>query len=333
LAASSTHALSAAIRRYVSERSGPLATPSLMELETRPGLGVVAKLNPSSGLVYLGSLALMDAAGLRRSPSMHEAITVICKASNPLACIGWDGLVRGVFSFRERFRDEAPGALDALREAGFRIVVLTGDYASRAAKLEQALGVSVEADLLPEKKLAAIRELRRKHGAVVMVGDGINDAPALAEADVGVAMGCGADVSREAADVCLLGDDLERIAWSIGLAKRTIRTVRQNLFWAFSYNAIGVALAAAGLLNPIWAAVAMAGSSLFVITNSLRLAGGNDLATVSPSHRVTDDPAPPVPVDSLRAPGRAQGVSPRSGADGILSKPLGPEPESISAAT
>lgn len=278
LAASSTHAFSSAIRKHALAQLDVTTIPQPAELETRPGRGVVARLDHSSGPIYLGSLALMEEAVLRRSPAMREAINDVCQAGQPLVCIGWEGRVRGVFSFHEQFRDEAHSSLEGLRAAGFHVAILTGDHAARGAAIERAIGIAVEAELLPEQKLAAIRDLRRMHGPVVMVGDGINDAPALTEADVGIAMGCGADVSREAADLCLLGDNLEQVGWSIELAKRTMRTVRQNLFWAFSYNGIGILLAATGVLNPIWSAVAMVGSSLFVISNSLRLSNSEAFA-------------------------------------------------------
>jgi len=283
LAASSTHIFSSAILKYALDELNVTPSPCPADLETRPGQGVIATLEHPTGKIYLGSLALMEEAGLQRSASMRETIATICRSGKPLACIGWDGNVRGVFTFREHFREEARRTLDTLQANGYPTTVLTGDYASRTSSLECLLGVSVRAELMPDQKLAAIRELRRQHGPVIMVGDGINDAPALAEADVGIAMACGADISRETADICLLGDNLEQIGWSINLAKRTMRIVRQNLFWAFSYNAIGIVLAATGLLNPIWAAVAMVGSSLFVVSNSLRLANLDGLEQERPS--------------------------------------------------
>jgi P-type E1-E2 ATPase len=158
-----------------------------------------------------------------------------------------------------------------LRELGLDVAVLTGDHPTRGAALQQELGVPVAAGLLPEDKVAAVTQARHSLGAVAMVGDGINDAPALAVADAGVALGCGADLARDAAPVCLLGDDLSRLPWAIELARRTVRVIRQNLLWAFAYNGLGVGLACAGLLNPVLAALAMVGSSLLVVGNSLRL--------------------------------------------------------------
>jgi P-type E1-E2 ATPase len=145
-----------------------------------------------------------------------------------------------------------------------------GDHRARGATLAQVLGVEVESELLPADKVTAITRAREA-GPVAMVGDGVNDAPALAASDVGVALGCGADVTRDCAAVCLPGDDLLRLPWAVELARRTVRTVRANLFWAFAYNAVGVGVACTGHLNPVLAALAMVLSSLFVVTNSLRL--------------------------------------------------------------
>jgi P-type E1-E2 ATPase len=154
---------------------------------------------------------------------------------------------------------------------GIDIAVLTGDNAARGAALARELGVDVEAELLPVDKVDSLRSARRRLGPVAMVGDGVNDAPALAASDLGIALGCGADLSRESAAICLLGDDLDRIAWSIELSRRTVRVIRGNLAWAFGFNTVGVGCAALGWLSPAFAALLMAGSSALVVVNSLRL--------------------------------------------------------------
>jgi heavy metal translocating P-type ATPase len=222
--------------------------------------------------VYLGSSTLMDERGVTFSTAMAAARDQALASRAPVACIGWDGVVRGVFVFAETVRDEAPRAIARLESLGCGVAMLTGDHAQRADDLAASLGVHSAAELSPGDKLRTLDVLRAEHGAVAMVGDGINDAPALARADVGIALGCGTDLAREAADVCLLGNDLTRVPWAIALARRTVRTMKQNLFWACVYNGIGVPLAMSGHLSPAFAALAMVLSSALVVSNSLVLA-------------------------------------------------------------
>lgn len=200
------------------------------------------------------------------------------------------------FLIAESIRLEARTALRLLATATDSLHVLSGDRPSKGRFLREQLNVpelNIECSLNPEQKVSRIRQLRAAHGTIVMVGDGINDAPALAASDVGIAMGCGADVSRDSAEVCLLGNDLSQIPWALDLAKRTRSVIRQNLFWAFSYNAVGVCLAATGMLNPAISAGLMIGSSLLVISNSLRLLRDEPHSTSSNSTDVDGPPSDP----------------------------------------
>jgi P-type E1-E2 ATPase len=222
--------------------------------------------------VLIGSAAWLEAQGITTalpwdaSPAESELARVL---------LSIDGQLAPVFVIGQRMRDGVQPALAALQALGARTVILSGDSAERASAIGQALGCEVRAPLLPDEKLAAIRELQRQGEVVVMVGDGLNDAPALAAADIGIALGCGADASRWAGQICLLTDDITGVLWLADLSRRTTATIRWNLLWAFGYNAICVPLAAAGYLHPAIAAAAMVISSLLVVTNSLRLAGAD----------------------------------------------------------
>jgi heavy metal translocating P-type ATPase len=266
LASASAHAYSQAIERFVSERMPGASGQLLGEIRSRPGRGMVATL-PDGARVCLGSPRLMTETGLEWDPELENGFG---RSESSLACVGWGGAVRGVFAFREEVRPEAVAAIESLRQLGLHVAVLTGDSAERGATLARELHVEVHAQLLPEDKVQQLAEARRRWGPVAMVGDGINDAPALVASDVGIALGCGTDLARDSASVCLLGNDLARLAWSIRLARGTVRTIRQNLFWAFIYNFVGVGFACTGRLNPVIAALAMVLSSLLVVTNSLR---------------------------------------------------------------
>jgi P-type E1-E2 ATPase len=178
------------------------------------------------------------------------------------------GHVSGLVGLGEELRPEACETIAALRAAGLEVGVLTGDAATCGPRWERLLGVPVAAGLLPEDKMARLRAATQP---VAMVGDGINDGPALAAASVGVAVSHGTDVARAAADIILLGDDLRPLPWLLELSRATMRTVRQNLIWAFVYNLAGLALAVTGQLQPVIAAAAMVVSSLLVTGNALRL--------------------------------------------------------------
>lgn len=268
LALCSPHALSTAIGRFAAATVGAKAPLTARVL---PGRGVQGTFGSTGAPVYLGSARLMKERAQAVSKSLRHIVRDATKRGKSIALIGWGGRVRGLFAFDETIRASANATIAWCRSSGYDTAVLTGDHSVRGLDLGRQLGLPVHADLLPEDKIAAVQQARQEIGAVAMVGDGINDAPALAASDVGVALGCGTDVSRDSAQVCLLTDDLTRLPWSLMLARRTVRIIRQNLYWSFAYNGIGVLCAAMGWLNPALAAFLMVGSSVLVIANSLRL--------------------------------------------------------------
>ena len=291
LAECSRHSVARAIGRYAG-RASRRKTPETLSVETRSGLGLVGR-NPNAAVVAcLGNVQLMASERLLAPPDLQKELTAATEQGATICCIGWAGRVRGVFVLSEEIRPQAAEALAACRRAGYDVAVLTGDHPARGEIVARQLGVPVQAGLLPEQKVAALKQARRRSGPAAMIGDGINDAPALAASDVGIAMGCGADVSRESASVCLLSDDLTRVPLALDLARQTVRVIRQNLFWAFAYNVVGIVLAASGRLNPILAAMAMAMSSLFVVSNSLRLRHQGPPADSAADDLVTENGTP-----------------------------------------
>lgn len=265
LAASSSHPLAQAlVREFGPASSGALSGPTL----TQPGRGL--KAPTPNGMAWLGSRRAMEGAGFSMTPEIEDELQAAEAAGVPVSLVGNGGKTLALYRFAEALRPEAKKALESLQKLGLRVSILTGDHPGRAATLERELGVPTLGGLLPQDKVHEV-EKAKASGLTVMVGDGLNDAPALAASDVGVAMGCGADLAREAAGVCLLSSDLTALPWLFSLARRTERTIRVNLFWALAYNSCGIGLAFAGLLSPPWAALAMILSSAFVVGNTLRL--------------------------------------------------------------
>lgn len=186
--------------------------------------------------------------------------------------VAWDGRARGVLVVADRVAPSSAEAVAQLRALGLDPVLLTGDNATVARRVGDEVGIErVIAGVLPQQKVAVVTELQAEGRVVAMVGDGVNDAAALAQADLGLAMGTGTDAAIEAADITLVRGDLRSAADAVRLSRRTFRTIRTNLFWAFAYNVAAIPLAALGLLNPMIAGAAMAASSVFVVGNSLRL--------------------------------------------------------------
>ena len=242
-----------------------------------PGLGVRGRLADGGAEEYvLGNRRLMERARLAMERELGEATTRRGGQGETVVYLGWGGRVRGAFAAAEEVRPEAREATQALERMGLRVAVLSGDDRGSVERLGLTLGIAdARWALLPEDKVAAVRVAGGPAGRrVAMVGDGVNDAAALAAAHVGIAMGCGADVARAAADVTMVGADLRQLPWLLRFSRRVRRTVATNLVWAFAYNTAGIGLALAGWLPPVLAALAMVASSLFVLGNTRRLHRG-----------------------------------------------------------
>jgi Cu+-exporting ATPase len=270
----SEHPIGEAIVARAKERGLPM--PAVAEFSTVPGQGIDA-LAPE-GRLLLGSRALMAARGVDVTALAPRA-EALAQAGKTVVYLAVAFRPLGLVAVADTLKPEAPAVVAALRARGIEVAMLTGDDRRTAAAIARATGIDrVLAEILPEDKAREIARLRESGRRVAMVGDGINDAPALARADVGIAMGSGTDVAIEAADVTLMRGDLRSVVAAVDLARRTIRIVKENLVWAFGYNVVLIPVAA-GLLYPLWgvllspilAGAAMAFSSVSVVTNSLRL--------------------------------------------------------------
>jgi Cu+-exporting ATPase len=209
----------------------------------------------------------------------------------------WDGEARGVLAVADTVKPTSAEAVASLKRLGLRPVLLTGDNARTARAVGRAVGIDeIVAEVLPSEKAAVIRRLQSDGRVVAMVGDGVNDAPALAQADLGISIGTGTDVAIEASDLTLVSGDLRAAADAIRLSRATLRTIKQNLGWAFGYNVAALPLAAAGLLNPLIAGLAMAFSSVSVVANALRLRRFEPSARETRSATVTRETAATSPL-------------------------------------
>ncbi|AWL32255.1 heavy metal translocating P-type ATPase [Streptomyces albidoflavus] len=264
----SEHPIARAVASAAEERHGPL--PPVSGFASTSGLGVRGTVEGRQ--VAAGRPRLLTEAGMPLPEELERALAAAEARGRTVVAVGWDGAVRGLLTLADALRETSAEAVRELRGLGLTPVLLTGDNEAVAAEVARAVGIDrVVAGVLPEGKVAEVERLRAEGRTVAMVGDGVNDAAALATADLGLAMGTGTDAAIEAGDLTLVRGDLRAAGDAIRLSRRTLATIKGNLCWAFGYNVAALPLAAAGLLNPMIAGAAMAFSSVFVVTNSLRL--------------------------------------------------------------
>lgn len=303
----SEHPLGAAIVAGAKGRGLQLATPT--DFDSITGKGVRAKVEGHEVLV--GNERLLKDAGISTDGLAEAALRISSEGKTPMF-VALDGKPAGVIGVADTIKEDSVAAIAALRNLGLQVVMITGDNRRTAAAIARQAGIErVLAEVLPERKAAEVQRLQAEHRVVAMVGDGINDAPALAQADVGMAIGTGTDVAIEAADITLISGSLTGVVTAINLSRATMRNIRQNLVFAFGYNVIGIPIAAGVLypflglrLSPMIAAAAMAMSSLSVVSNSNRLRGfrskpltieGVNRGNVEPIVEVGTDGTPSIP--------------------------------------
>ena len=246
------------------------ALPAADSFISRAGLGVEAVVNGYA--IVVGRPAFLSEWGIELTDGLREALGAAEAEGRTVVAVGWQGTLRGLLVVSDRVKETSASAVADLKRLGLVPVLLTGDNERAARAVAATVGIErVLAEVLPGEKAAEVKRLQEAGEVVAMVGDGVNDAPALAQADLGLAIGTGTDVAIEASDLTLVSGDLRAAVDAIRLSRHVLKTIKGNLFWAFAYNVAAIPLAVIGVLNPIIAAAAMAFSSLFVVSNSLRL--------------------------------------------------------------
>lgn len=264
LETNSEHPIGRALTNHVRRENIPVRDSR--GVAALPGFGIKGEVKADGKWIMVevgtGELLKMEAEQITESHSDERSATVVYA--------GWDGSVQGSLTFNDTLRHNARETIELLHSMNIETYLLSGDSKTIAQSVAEAVGIRhAFGKLLPDDKLRFIHDLKSR--GVIMVGDGINDAPSLAAADVGITLGSATDIAKESADVTIIGDHLEKIPWLVGFAKRTLRTIRWNIFWAFGYNAVGIILAVLGILDPVVAAGTMIISSLFIILNSRTL--------------------------------------------------------------
>ena len=269
---SSEHPIARAIVRTAEEEVGGL--PILDDFESLPGVGATGRIGGT--IVTVGREEMFRERLVILPKLIRESLASSREDGHTAVIVTWDGQAKAVLALADQPKPTSAEAIASLKLMGLAPILLTGDNPTTARAIAESVGIDTDehhlyAGVMPEDKVAVVRDLQERGYAVAMVGDGVNDAAALAQADVGIAMGGGTDVAMQASDLTIVNGDLRSVPDAIRLSRATLRTIRTNVFWAFAYNVAAIPLAASGRLNPMWAGLAMASSSVFVVTNSLRL--------------------------------------------------------------